>query len=91
MLSGARIHHPRHSGLVSVLIPRHEQGQRPGHGILFRHLGCHLRHLRRRLGFDLGPESGDAEAGVRRQVCGSAAEIGRGRGGDGVKGGGEMR
>ena len=44
------------------------------------------------MGFDLAPESGDAEAGVRRQVCESAAaEIGRGRGGDGVERGVEVR
>ena len=49
-----------------------------------------MRHLRRRLGVDLAPGSGDAEVGVRREICGSAAEIGRERGGGGVEGGVEV-
>lgn len=42
------------------------------------------------MGVDLAPGSGDAEVGVRREICGSAAEIGRGRGGSGVEGGVEI-
>ena len=90
VLPRARIHHPRRPGLVSVLLPRHEQRQRPGRGILFRDLGGHLRHLRRRVGGDLAPGAGDAEAGVRREVCGAGGGLGGGRGSGGVVGGVEV-